>query len=89
MRFLLLVALATLVLPSPALAGWGDENWGTMLWGPPASVPALEWVGLLVLALAWPPGHATSVLEGSPALLVLVLSIAPQLHLFWASRQPL
>ena len=45
-----------LTLPGQARAGWGDEGWGdekwgTMLWGLPAPVPALEWFGLLVVAL--------------------------------------
>jgi len=46
-----LVLASVSTLPSQALAGWGDENWGEMLWGLPASVPALEWFGLGVLAL--------------------------------------
>lgn len=35
--------------PSPALASWGEENWGEMLWGGSASVPLLPFSGWLLL----------------------------------------
>ena len=69
--------IGALALPSQALAAWGDENWGEMLWGLPASVPALEWFGLGVLALglsataAWTRRKRRPAL-GLPVLLVLV-----------------
>lgn len=46
----LAVALA-LLCPGPAAAGWGDENWGQMLWGLPR-IPALSGEGLAALACA-------------------------------------
>ena len=51
MRCLLLVALATLVLPRPGLAGWGGETWGTMIWGKASAVPSTGWLGRCMLAL--------------------------------------
>ena len=39
-------------VPEPAMADWAGEAWGVMLWGgQPASVPAMSWLGLLVLAV--------------------------------------
>ena len=79
MRFLLtliLVAFATLALPSQALAGWGEE-WGTLVWGKPAAVPTFGWLGLGVLALglaamaAWTLRKRRGAL-GLPVLLVLL-----------------
>jgi hypothetical protein len=49
----------SLLLPTIAWAGWGDENWGEMIWGgkvPP--IPSLPPWGLiaLVILLAVLPG---------------------------------
>jgi hypothetical protein len=55
-RFRLLPIWALLLpvlLPTVAWAGWGDENWGTMVWGgtPTASIPSLSGEGITVLAV--------------------------------------
>ncbi|HIF24386.1 MAG TPA: tail fiber domain-containing protein, partial [Gemmatimonadetes bacterium] len=72
-----LVLASVSTLPAQARAGWGDENWGTMLWGLPASVPALEWFGLGVLALGLSATAAWTLRKrrpglGLPVLLVLL-----------------
>jgi LPXTG-motif cell wall-anchored protein len=43
-----------IVLQSPAVAaaGWGNENWGEMIWGGAMGVPTLPGPGLGVLAIA-------------------------------------
>jgi len=75
-------AIATArTLPSQALAAWGDENWGEMLWGLPASVPALERFGLGVLALGFSATAAWLLRKrrlalGLPVLLIAVASTA-------------
>jgi len=66
---------AALTLPGQALAGWGDENWGTMLWGLPVSVPALEWFGLGVLALGLSAMAAWTLRKRRPALGLSVLLV--------------
>ena len=75
MRFLLLVALATLVLPSPALAGWGDENWGTLIWGKASAVPTISWLGLGVLALGLAATAAWTLRKRRPGLALPVLLV--------------
>ena len=50
-----IVLAGTLALPSPALAGWGDDNWGALVWiaiasGPAVPVPGLGLLGAMVLA---------------------------------------
>lgn len=57
---LLPVTLATLVLPRPALAGWSDENWDTMIWGKASVVPSTGWLGRGMLALGLAPTAANS-----------------------------
>jgi hypothetical protein len=42
---------AALGLPGQALAGWGDDAWGTMVWWLPVSVPAVGGLALVALAL--------------------------------------
>jgi membrane protein implicated in regulation of membrane protease activity len=47
----LLLALA-LLLPGTASAGWGDENWGAMVWGAGApQIPSLPVEGMIALAV--------------------------------------
>jgi hypothetical protein len=42
----------TLLLPAVASAGWGDENWGEMVWGAGAPpIPAMSAEGLILLAI--------------------------------------
>jgi hypothetical protein len=46
--------LLPLLLPAAAWAGWGDENWGEMVWGGGApQIPALPalWIALLAALL--------------------------------------
>ena len=72
---------AALTLPSQALAAWGDENWGTMVWGESLSVPSLPGIGLIALAVglaataAWLLGKRRLAL-GLPALLGLLVVVA-------------
>lgn len=41
-----------LLLPTAASAGWGDDNWGEMIWGAGASqVPAMTVGGVVALAV--------------------------------------
>lgn len=41
-----------LLLPSGAWAGWGDENWGEMVWGAGApQIPAMTVSGVVAMAL--------------------------------------
>jgi hypothetical protein len=44
--------LPALLLPTVASAGWGDEDWGSMVWGGPPTVdiPALPVEGIAALA---------------------------------------
>ena len=71
--------VGALTLPSRALAGWGDENWGEMLWGLPASVPSLPGIGLIALAFALAATAAWTLRKRCPALglpvLLLLLAI--------------
>lgn len=50
---ILFVILPVLLLASSALAGWGDESWGEMIWrdGAVFGVPLLSPEGLATLAL--------------------------------------
>ena len=49
--FLVTTLMLALLLPSVASAGWGDENWGEIVWGAAAiPVPALSGEGLVALA---------------------------------------
>ena len=44
--------LLVLLLPCLASAGWGDENWGEMVWGGTViPVPSMSTEGLIALAL--------------------------------------
>jgi len=45
--------LPPLLLPSVAAAGWGDENWRSMVWGgfPTVDIPALPVEGVAALAV--------------------------------------
>jgi len=51
MKCVLLTVLGALAFPAHALAGWGDEAWGSLTWTATAGVPSLSTVGLAVLAL--------------------------------------
>jgi len=43
--------LLPVLLPTVASAGWGDENWGEMVWGGAAPhVPSLPVEGIVALA---------------------------------------
>jgi len=43
--------LLPLLLPTIASAGWGDENWGAMVWGAGApQIPAMAVGGLVAVA---------------------------------------
>ncbi len=64
-----------LTLPGQARAGWGDENWGTLLWDLPVPVPGLEWFGLLVLALALSATAAWAVARTSRPFLFGIAAI--------------
>jgi hypothetical protein len=52
--------LAVLLAPIAASAGWGDENWGEMVWGggvlPLPSLSVWGQIALAVLLLALPGG---------------------------------
>jgi hypothetical protein len=40
-----------LLLPAAASAGWGDENWGEMVWGAAApQIPAMAVGGVVAVA---------------------------------------
>ena len=44
--------LLPLLLPTVALAGWGDENWGEMVWGAAApQIPSMPFAGIAALAV--------------------------------------
>lgn len=43
--------LLALHLPGLARAGWGDENWGEMVWGGVPPIPALSSGRLVALGL--------------------------------------
>lgn len=44
--------LVVLFLPGVASAGWGDENWGEMVWGGGApAIPSMSLEGRILLAL--------------------------------------
>jgi hypothetical protein len=49
LRFAALVV--ALLLPDLASAGWGDENWGEMVWGATPPIPAMSPERLIVLAV--------------------------------------
>ena len=43
--------IVAVLLPSVASAGWGDENWGEMVWGGAAPpIPSLHVEGIVALA---------------------------------------
>ena len=43
--------IVSVLLPSVASAGWGDENWGEMVWGGAAPpIPSLPVEGIVALA---------------------------------------
>jgi hypothetical protein len=47
----ILALLLILLLPARASAGWGDENWGAMVWGAAASqIPAMTVGGVVAVA---------------------------------------
>jgi len=52
-RAILIASLALfLLVPCVASAGWGNENWGEMVWGAAAiPVPALSIKGLIALVV--------------------------------------
>ena len=66
-------------MPGLAWAGWGQENWGAMVWGqsaPVAPVPGLGWLGLTVLALGLAATAAWGLRKRRPALgLTLMLAL--------------
>ncbi|MEE2662543.1 MAG: DUF1566 domain-containing protein [Myxococcota bacterium] len=74
-------ALASVLgAPDPAMADWASESWGVMLWGQAASVPALGWLGLLVLALTLSAAAVWTLRKRRPGLglpLQLVLLAVP------------
>ena len=80
-----IVLAATLALPSPALAGWGDDNWGALVWsavasGPAVPVPGLGLLGAMVLATGLAVTTAWTLRKRRPALgltLMLVLLASP------------
>jgi hypothetical protein len=48
--FSVTILLLVLLLPSVASAGWGDEEWGTMIWGGVGVfLPSLSTEGLIAL----------------------------------------
>jgi hypothetical protein len=69
--------LGLLMFPGTALAGNWGEAWGTMAWGLPVSVPSVQGIGLIALALAlsattgWVLRKRRTAL-GLPVLLVLL-----------------
>ena len=74
------VALSLLTIPSPALAGWGDDAWGTMVWGESVAVPGLPGIGLIELALALLAPAAWQLRKRRPSLglpLLFVLLTIP------------
>jgi len=47
----ILALIMPLLLPAIALAGWGDENWGEMVWGAAApQIPAMAVGGVVAVA---------------------------------------
>jgi hypothetical protein len=77
---LLLGFFALLVFPDAAVASWGYEVWGTMVWGQAGSgpgVPGVQGFGLIALAVglsgtaAWRLRRRRAAL-GLPVLLVLI-----------------
>jgi hypothetical protein len=51
-RVLALAMLMILFHPGIASAGWGNENWGEMIWGgDPTPVPSMSIEGLIALAI--------------------------------------
>lgn len=72
--------LSALVIPEAALANWGDEAWGEMLWTQIVSVPALGWSALLIAALCVSTAGAWALRKRRPGLalpLLLVLVVLP------------
>jgi hypothetical protein len=50
--FTVITLALALLLPHVASAGWGDENWGEMVWGGAMiPVPSLSTEGLIALAV--------------------------------------
>jgi hypothetical protein len=43
--------VVALLLPGLAWAGWGDENWGEMLWSSSPPIPAMSAERLIVLGV--------------------------------------
>lgn len=65
------------VLPAEALATWGEENWGTMLWrAAPTPVPTGELLGLAILALVLACGAAWILRRRAWAMSVLLVALA-------------
>ncbi|NRA10262.1 MAG: hypothetical protein HRU02_19060, partial [Myxococcales bacterium] len=78
-----LTLVAAFVLPGEALAGWGDDNWGAMMWSEIASPPLLPTLGiwgLTLLAMGLAATTAWTLRKRRPALgltLLLVLIAVP------------
>lgn len=45
--------LLLLLVPTVASAGWGDENWGEMVWGGVFQIPAMTAGGVVVVAIVF------------------------------------
>ena len=75
-----IVFTGTLVIPGRVLAGWGDESWGSLIWGGAASVPGLGALELTLLAAGLAATAAWTLRKRRPALglmLTLVLLAIP------------
>jgi hypothetical protein len=60
-RSALIALVLSLLLPTMAWAGWGDESWGEMIWGggvlPVPSLSVWGQIALAVFLLAIPAGR--------------------------------
>jgi hypothetical protein len=75
-----MLTAGALVLPGEALAGWGDENWGVLVWGDAFSIPGLGLLGLAVLVTGLAATAVWTQCKRRPALgltLSLVLLAIP------------
>ena len=78
-----LTLASAFVLPGEALAGWGADNWGALMWNEivsPPLLPTLGIVGLTLLAMGLAATAAWTLRKRRPALgvtLALVLLAIP------------